>query len=61
MQNGLAVKIYKQTPESWKVTVESTGPLELYQGIRSREEAEIIAEGLYRKYEFFGVIMQVEK
>lgn len=61
MQNGLSVKIYKQTPSNWKVSVESTGPLELFQGIRSREEAEIIAGRLYRKYEFFDVIIQVEK
>jgi len=60
-KDGIAVVISRNAHDIWNVSVESRKPLEEFQNIRSRKEANYIADRLFRKYEHFDVLMQVEK
>ncbi len=64
LKNGIAVIISRNAGsanEIWKVSVESKKPLEEFRNIGSRIEADFIADQLYRKYEHFDLLMQVER
>ncbi len=64
LKNGIAVIISRNAGsanEIWKVSVESKKHLEEVRNIGSRIEADFIADQLYRKYEHFDLLMQVER
>ena len=50
LPNGMVVRVMPQTYLSWKVSVESNGPLEVYGNLFSKEEADFIAKRLCDKY-----------
>ena len=60
LSNGLAVRIVQKSLYNWAVSVECRKPLELFQNINTIEEANIIANQLYDKYECFETLMQLE-
>ena len=50
LPNGMTVRVMPQSSISWKVTLELSGPLETYDNLYSRDEADIIAAKLCERY-----------